>query len=129
MPLEKSAREDLQEAQNAITELFGRVEEIQDKASQSESLVVEFCRSIKFLDLAKTNLTHTVTGFKRFVMLVTALEQLRTFALARKYQDVSNLLSACEQLSKHFEKLAKVLNNYYYVVKYIILNTTSLNTH
>lgn len=66
--------------------------------------VQEFCRNIKFLDLAKSNLTNTVTGFKRFVMLVTALEQLRVLAANRQYKDVSNLLAACEQLSKHFDE-------------------------
>eukprot|EP00392_Amoebophrya_sp_AT5.2_P001340 g1342.t1 len=104
------AKEDLQEGKQAIFQLIDRVKSVQSKAEQSESLVLEFCRNIKFLDLAKKNLTHTVTGFKRFVMLVSALEQLRRRAAERKYKEASQLLNACEELSLHFLELSKVVH-------------------
>ncbi|CAD7940219.1 unnamed protein product [Amoebophrya sp. A120] len=103
------AKEDLEQAKTAMGDLITRVKNVQSKAQQSESLVLEFCRNIKFLDLAKKNLTNTVTGFKRFVMLVSALEQLRRLAAEREYKKAAQLLHACEELAQHFQGLSKVV--------------------
>ena len=50
------AREDLDEAKAAMADLLTRVKSVQQKSQQSETLVLEFCRNLKFLDLAKKNL-------------------------------------------------------------------------
>lgn len=90
------ARRDLENGKAAIRELFERIKGIKTKAGQSEDLVQEICRDIKSLDVAKKNLTLTITALKRLVMLVTALEQLRQLAAGRQYKEASNLLQAVD---------------------------------
>jgi len=104
----RRARSDLDEAKSAVRELFERIKAIKGKAQQSEALVSDVCRDIKSLDIAKRNLTHTVTSLKRLVMIVTALEQLRTLSSCRQYQEASRLIHAIEELASHFQDLSHV---------------------
>eukprot|EP00929_Paragymnodinium_shiwhaense_P095423 TRINITY_DN56548_c0_g1_i1.p1 TRINITY_DN56548_c0_g1~~TRINITY_DN56548_c0_g1_i1.p1 ORF type:complete len:824 (-),score=169.75 TRINITY_DN56548_c0_g1_i1:8-2479(-) len=104
----RRAREDLDEARAAVTELFARMKSIQAKAEQSEALVSDVCRDIKSLDIAKRNLTLTVTALKRLAMFVTALEQLLTLTKSRKYLEASVLIHAIDELSEHFKSLSKI---------------------
>lgn len=104
----RRARADLDEAKAAVRELFERIKAIKAKAEQSEDLVSDVCRDIKSLDIAKRNLTLTVTALKRLVMLVTALEQLRSLASCRQYQEAAGLVRAVEELSAHFRELGHV---------------------
>ena len=68
----------------------------------------DVCRDIKSLDIAKRNLTLTVTALKRLVMLITALEQLRSTAECRHYEQAASLIHAVEELSSHFQELSHV---------------------
>mmetsp|Transcript_26841 Transcript_26841/g.56887 ORF Transcript_26841/g.56887 Transcript_26841/m.56887 type:complete len:798 (-) Transcript_26841:48-2441(-) len=104
----RRARADLDEAKGAVRELFERIRTIKSKAQQSEELVKEVCAEIKELDLAKRNLTLTITTLKRLVMLVTALEQLRAAGRARNYEEASKLLYAVEELAGHFADLRHI---------------------
>lgn len=104
----RRAKADLGDAKLAIRELFERIKAIKSKAEQSEELVSDVCRDIKSLDVAKRNLTLTVTALKRLVMLVTALEQLRSTAECRHYEQASCLIYAVEELSSHFQELSHV---------------------
>lgn len=104
----RRARADLDEAKSAVRELFERIKGIKAKAEQSEELVSDVCRDIKSLDIAKRNLTLTVTALKRLVMLVTALEQLKTFGSCRRYEEASRLIHAVDELSGHFQELSHV---------------------
>lgn len=104
----RRARADLDEAKSAVRELFERIKAIKGKAQQSETLVSDVCRDIKSLDIAKRNLTCTVTALKRLVMLVTALEQLRTLSSCRQYHEASGLIHAIEELAGHFQELSHV---------------------
>lgn len=104
----RKAQADLDEAQVAVRELFGRINTIQVKAEQSEALVSDVCRDIKSLDIAKKNLTLTVTALKRLVMLVTALEQLRGLTRERRYRDAAGLIVAAGELAAHFQEFEGV---------------------
>lgn len=104
----RRARSDLDEAKGALHELFDRIKAIRSKAEQSEELVSDVCRDIKLLDIAKRNLTLTVTALKRLVMLVTALEQLRTLGRDKRYDEASRLIHAVEELAGHFRDLGHV---------------------
>ncbi|CAK9099194.1 Vacuolar protein sorting-associated protein 53 A (AtVPS53) (Protein HEAT-INTOLERANT 1) [Durusdinium trenchii] len=104
----RRAKADLGDAKLAVRELFERIKAIKAKAEQSEELVSDVCRDIKSLHVAKRNLTLTVTALKRLVMLVTALEQLRSTAECRHYEQASSLIHAVEELSGHFQELSHV---------------------
>lgn len=104
----RQARADLGDAKAAVRELFERIKAIKAKAEQSEELVSDVCRDIKSLDIAKRNLTLTVTALKRLVMLVTALEQLRAKSASRHYEEASRLIHAVEELAGHFREFSPV---------------------
>jgi len=47
---------------------------IKEKANTSENLVFEMCKDIKSLDIAKKNLTFSITALKKYIMMLTAIE-------------------------------------------------------
>eukprot|EP00927_Polykrikos_kofoidii_P029680 TRINITY_DN25630_c0_g1_i1.p1 TRINITY_DN25630_c0_g1~~TRINITY_DN25630_c0_g1_i1.p1 ORF type:complete len:816 (+),score=188.69 TRINITY_DN25630_c0_g1_i1:90-2537(+) len=101
----RRARADLDDAKAAVRELMERIRAIKDKSAQSEALVNDVCHEIKPLDVAKRNLTLTVTALKRLVVLVEALEQLRAFTASRRYQEAAGLIHAVHELDGHFKDL------------------------
>lgn len=66
----------LEEAQRAITQLFGRIKDIRSKAEKSEHTVREITRDIKQLDCAKQNLTSAITTLNHLHFLVFGVDQL-----------------------------------------------------
>ena len=70
-------RQDLDSANSAIEELFGKINDIRRKAEQSEVMVQEICRDIKKLDYAKQHLTQSITALRRFAMLCNAVGKSR----------------------------------------------------
>lgn len=88
---------------SSIQNLFLKIQQIQIKAGESESLVQEICSDIKQLDTAKTNLQITITALKKMQMLLNATSQLEQVAKDRQYQQAGNLLFAVKQLFNYFE--------------------------
>ncbi|KAL0322398.1 UNVERIFIED_CONTAM: Vacuolar protein sorting-associated protein 53 A [Sesamum calycinum] len=97
------AREDLAAATLAVQELIYKMQEIKNKAEQSETMVQEICRDIKKLDFAKKHITTTITALHRLTMLVSAVEQLQVMASKRQYKEAAAQLEAVNQLCSHFE--------------------------
>ncbi|KAL0298649.1 UNVERIFIED_CONTAM: Vacuolar protein sorting-associated protein 53 A [Sesamum radiatum] len=83
------AREDLAAATLAVQELIYKMQEIKNKAEQSETMVQEICRDIKKLDFAKKHITTTITALHRLTMLVSAVEQLQVMASKRQYKEAA----------------------------------------
>eukprot|EP00929_Paragymnodinium_shiwhaense_P072497 TRINITY_DN36798_c0_g1_i1.p1 TRINITY_DN36798_c0_g1~~TRINITY_DN36798_c0_g1_i1.p1 ORF type:complete len:845 (-),score=228.34 TRINITY_DN36798_c0_g1_i1:149-2623(-) len=104
----RRAREELEEAKAAIADLFERIQALHAKAEQSDVLVNDVCRDVKSLDVAKRNLTLTVTALKRLAMLITAMEQLKCLAKARRYKEASLLVHAIEELAESFQALLHI---------------------
>jgi len=100
----KQASKDIEEAQQAILELFDKIQDIKAKASQSERMVNEICHDIKKLDCAKTHLQASITSLKRLQMLLTAVDQLELLAQEYQYREAANLLDAVKQLMTHFDR-------------------------
>lgn len=57
------------------------------------------CKDIKQLDTAKKNLTFSITALKKFIMQMTAIDQLRDCCKQKNYKEVSNLISAFDELA------------------------------
>lgn len=72
----RQATKDIQEAQEHIEELFNKIQDIKQKASQSESMVQDLCADIKKLDYAKNHLQTSITSLNRLQMLINAVNQL-----------------------------------------------------
>lgn len=70
-------RQALEEAQEAIEKLFGRIRNIKEKAEQSEHMVEKITSDIKQLDDAKKHLTDSIRTLERLRFLITNLEQLQ----------------------------------------------------
>ena len=58
------SRQELGTVRAQIDELFVRINDIQRKAIDSETMVQEICRDIKKLDFAKQHLTHAITALR-----------------------------------------------------------------
>lgn len=78
----EATRRHVQDAKASVVALAQRIHQVQEKASQSESAVLEITRDMKRLDCAKRHLQRTITTLKQLHMLVNAVEQLRIASAA-----------------------------------------------
>ena len=99
---------EIQKSNSTTISIISEVATIKEKAEKSENLVYEMCKDIKSLDIAKKNLTFSITALKKFIMMLTAIDKLREYCEMRKYKDVANLLSAFDELSSYFKKYENV---------------------
>ncbi|KAK7005804.1 Garp complex subunit [Favolaschia claudopus] len=93
----------MQLIQEMISDLFGQMSRIREKATESEAVVRNITKDIQVLDLAKRNLILSMTTLKRLQMLVNALAQLEDFVKEKKYADVAQTLAAVKQISGFFK--------------------------
>ncbi|EDQ87874.1 uncharacterized protein MONBRDRAFT_26906 [Monosiga brevicollis MX1] len=93
----------LQTAQGGMVELMTRIENIGSKARASEEMVQEITKGIKSLDVAKRNLTASITTLNHLHMLVGGVESLQTMAEQGLYQEAAHLLAATINVLEHFE--------------------------
>eukprot|EP00045_Choanoeca_perplexa_P013840 m.158760 g.158760 ORF g.158760 m.158760 type:complete len:855 (+) comp16474_c0_seq1:115-2679(+) len=96
-------RQALTTAQGGMQELMQRISSIGEKALASEKMVKEITRDIKSLDLAKRNLTTSITTLNHLHMLVGGVDALQTMIEARAYSDAANLLGAAVNVLEHFD--------------------------
>jgi vacuolar protein sorting-associated protein 53 len=99
-------RRHVQDAKASVEALVHRIHLVQEKASQSESAVLEITRDMKRMDLAKKHLQRTITTLKRLHMLIHAVEQLRMACLQQPFPDyrtAAHLVDATRLLLTHFE--------------------------
>ncbi|RDD44739.1 Vacuolar protein sorting-associated protein 53-like protein [Trichoplax sp. H2] len=97
-------RQALEEAQNAITELFSKILDIKSKADKSEQMVKEITRDIKQLDHAKRHLTSSITTLNHLHMLVGGVHSLVNLTHRRQYGEIANLLQGVLNVKEHFDK-------------------------
>uniref|UniRef100_A0A0N4X9B2 Vacuolar protein sorting-associated protein 53 homolog n=1 Tax=Haemonchus placei TaxID=6290 RepID=A0A0N4X9B2_HAEPC len=71
----------LQEAQKAMSELERRIDSIRGKTRSSDEIVREMTRDIKQLDIAKRNLTSSITTLHHLHILLTGVDSLGTGSL------------------------------------------------
>ncbi|KAB8233652.1 Vacuolar protein sorting-associated protein 53 [Aspergillus alliaceus] len=100
--------ERIQAAQEDLTELFKKIDDVRDRASKTELAITEMTADIKQLDNAKKNLTQSMTALKRLQMLTTAYDQLRVLGKTRQYRDCAQLLQAVIQLMAHFKSYRSI---------------------
>ena len=92
-----------------------KISNVKEKADKSEEMVKSICSEIRSLDIAKKNITFTITSLKRMIMLsnfdklkinciVTGIEQLRDFCIKKKYREASHLIEATDELCTYFKE-------------------------
>ena len=91
---EAQAEDTMSEAQEQIAELFTQIHHLRSGATESEIIVRDITREIKNLDIAKKNITSSITGIKRFQMLLVAFDQLqKQQGKGRRYKESAQALS------------------------------------
>ena len=75
----ENGKASLEDAQKAIMHLFSQIKDIKQKAEKSEEMVKEITRDIKQLDVAKRNLTLSITTLNHLFILVEGVENLEWF--------------------------------------------------
>jgi vacuolar protein sorting-associated protein 53 len=103
-----AAARDIADAKDSIGDLHAKIVEIKKKAEASEQMVVDICKDIKQLDVAKRHLTNTILTLARLKTLTSAVQQLQGHAGRRSYEEAAPLLEAAIQLFTHFADYAKV---------------------
>lgn len=72
----ENGKASLEDAQKAIVHLFAQIKDIKVKAEKSEEMVKEITRDIKQLDVAKKNLSQSITTLSNLFILVEGVEKL-----------------------------------------------------
>ncbi|KAH8119366.1 Vps53-like protein, partial [Phellopilus nigrolimitatus] len=98
----------MQLIQEMISDLMGQMSRIREQATESEAVVRDITKDIQLLDLAKKNLTSSMTSLKRFQMLANALSQLDELIKDQKYAETSQTLAAVKELSAPFKSYLSV---------------------
>lgn len=98
----------MQDAQAELAGLFAKIEDVRERALQTERTITEMTADIKRLDSTKKNLTLSMTALKRLQMLTTAYEQLRGLSHDRQYKECAHLLQAVIQLMAHFKSYRSI---------------------
>jgi vacuolar protein sorting-associated protein 53 len=96
----------LEDAQKAILHLFAQIKDIKNKAEKSEEMVKEITRDIKQLDVAKKNLTFSITTLNHLFILVEGVEKLELLINVNKFQDYSEIAIIFQRVLNvidHFE--------------------------
>jgi len=100
----------MQLIQEMISDLLGQMSRIREKATESEAIVKNITKDIQVLDLAKRNLSLSVTSLKRLQMLVNSISLLEMLTKENKYLEIAETLAAVKQLSLTFKPYISVPN-------------------
>lgn len=102
----ETGKASLEDAQKAIMHLFSQIKDIKIKAEKSEEMVKEITRDIKQLDVAKKNLTLSITTLNHLFILVEGVENLETLLSANNTQNYSETAAIFQRVINvidHFE--------------------------
>ncbi len=103
----ETGKASLEDAQKAIMHLFCQIKDIKVKAEKSEDMVKEITRDIKQLDVAKKNLTLSITTLNHLFILVEGVENLEdlltTQALTQNYAETAEIFERVINVIDHFE--------------------------
>ncbi|EPY50962.1 GARP complex subunit Vps53 [Schizosaccharomyces cryophilus OY26] len=96
------------EFNTAAGEVVGKLRYLHSTAEDTQLSIVQLTSEIKSLDLAKKNLTSSMTLLKRLQMLVTAYEKLRNLRQNRQIGEATSLMLATLQLLQYFKNYRSV---------------------
>lgn len=98
----QDGEEALEEAKLTIQQLFLKIKGIKERAEQSEDTVKEITRDIKQLDIAKRNLTASITTHNHLHMLTGGVETLTTLSNKCQFGEAASLLQGVLNVMEHF---------------------------
>uniref|UniRef100_A0A8R1DJP6 Vacuolar protein sorting-associated protein 53 homolog n=2 Tax=Caenorhabditis japonica TaxID=281687 RepID=A0A8R1DJP6_CAEJA len=95
--------ETLKHAQEAMVELEKSIGSIRERTKSSEEIVREMTRDIKQLDVAKRNLTASITTLHHLHILLTGVESLGAWVDKKDYSSISRQLPAILNVLQLFD--------------------------
>ncbi|KAG9000397.1 Vacuolar protein sorting-associated protein 53 [Tulasnella sp. JGI-2019a] len=98
----------MQLVQELISELLSQMNRIREKATESEAIVQSITKEIQVLDLAKRNLTSSITTLRRLQMLANAVSQLEEIAGSKRYSQIARTLAATKEIFVSIKAFALV---------------------
>lgn len=98
----------LAEAQKVIGQLCDQISEIKTRAEKTEDNVKEITLDIKQLDLAKKNLTSSITTLNHLHILVGGIENLSQLVESRRYGELLNPFQAIIEVNRHFHRYTEI---------------------
>ncbi|CAI4232374.1 unnamed protein product [Auanema sp. JU1783] len=93
----------LEEAHKAMEQLESRIENIRGKTKSSDDIVREMTRDIKQLDIAKRNLTSSITTLHHLHILLTGVDSLAIWVEKRDYSSIARQLPAILNVLQLFD--------------------------
>uniref|UniRef100_A0A0K0DH01 Vacuolar protein sorting-associated protein 53 homolog n=1 Tax=Angiostrongylus cantonensis TaxID=6313 RepID=A0A0K0DH01_ANGCA len=98
----------LQKAQQAMIDLEQRIDSIRGKTRSSDEIVREMTRDIKQLDIAKRNLTSSITTLHHLHILLTGVDSLGVWVEQRDYASIASQLPAILNVLQLFDEFQDV---------------------
>ncbi|VDM53282.1 unnamed protein product [Angiostrongylus costaricensis] len=98
----------LQKAQQAMIDLEQRIDSIRGKTRSSDEIVREMTRDIKQLDIAKRNLTSSITTLHHLHILLTGVDSLSVWVEQRDYASIASQLPAILNVLQLFDEFQDV---------------------
>lgn len=98
----------LAEAQKVISQLCDQISDIKTRAEKTEDNVKEITLDIKQLDLAKKNLTSSITTLNHLHILVGGIENLSQLVENRRYGELLNPFQAIIEVNRHFHRYTEI---------------------
>ncbi|KAH7731207.1 Vps53-likeN-terminal family protein [Aphelenchoides avenae] len=95
-------------AEAAMAELEQRIRLIRGKTQSSEMNVHEMTKDIKQLDVAKRNLTDSITTLHHLHLLLTGVNSLNSWISSRRYSDIASELPAVLNVLQLFDNYVEV---------------------
>jgi hypothetical protein len=89
--------------------LHTKIQDIKNKAEQSEQMVQKITKDIKSLDFGKKHLSSTINSVEKLYSLVSIVDQLKELVDTRKYKQAATKLQSTNQLTAHFAQYKDIL--------------------
>ena len=88
--------------------LLAALADLETHASRAEKSVGEITAEIRWLDMAKRNVGHSIVTLRRLQMLVSSTMQLQQLCETQQYRDAASTLLAVEALLSFFVRFHSV---------------------
>uniref|UniRef100_A0A0N4Z299 T-complex protein 1 subunit epsilon n=1 Tax=Parastrongyloides trichosuri TaxID=131310 RepID=A0A0N4Z299_PARTI len=106
--IELDGNDALIQIQTAMMELERKIRSIRSKTQSSELSVHEMTRDIKQLDIAKRNLTSSITTLHHLQILLSGVNSLSLWIPDKKYSDIASQLPAVLNVLELFNDYQEV---------------------
>uniref|UniRef100_A0AC35TLR8 Vacuolar protein sorting-associated protein 53 homolog n=1 Tax=Rhabditophanes sp. KR3021 TaxID=114890 RepID=A0AC35TLR8_9BILA len=106
--IELDGNDSLIQIQTAMMELERKIRSIRSKTQSSELSVHEMTRDIKQLDVAKRNLTTSITTLHHLEILLSGVNSLSIWIPQKKYSDIASQLPAVLNVLEIFDDYLEI---------------------